>query len=219
MPGLTSRTYNFRFLCWFILLLALTQPGCSVVLFNTSDPTGVTSQACQKPPDDPKSHVHVVFIHGIDPLDLGNLTKVVSCCKEDGYHALHVLTYHERREVIETITAIKCADPSARILIFGYSAGAATARYVVKGLHEHHGIDIEVVMYISGIMLRDTPFSRPDYVGKIIHILDSGRVIPGTELTGAENHRFTDVWHFGTPTHPQTLQILKRELDSLAQLH
>ena len=163
-----------------------------------------------------QNHIFLYLIHGLDPLDWADLNGVVRHCNNLGYHNVKLVQHHEGNAVIEHAVAAKSTDSQARMVIFGFSAGAASTRRVVRLLHECHGINVDVVLYTGGIILLDTPYSRPEYVGKIIHILDGGRLIPGVPLTGAENHRFTDVWHFGTPTHPQTLSILDRELSRLS---
>ena len=37
-----------------------------------------------------------------------------------------------------------------------------------------------------------------------------------SNIPTAENHVVEDVWHFGTPTHPQTLRLLGQELGVIA---
>ena len=203
-----------------VLCCALLVAGCASV--PSQECTCLTSSArkCETALDssDPKAHVHVYFMHGLDPLDWANINSVVQFCRDMGYHHVKLVQHHEGDAVIEHIRCARANDAQSRFLIFGFSAGAASTRRVVRLLHERHGIDIDVVLYPGGIILLDNSYSRPEYVGKIIHILDGGRIIPGVKLTGAENHRFNDVWHFGTPTHPETLAILQRELARLSEL-
>lgn len=202
----------------WLMCFCVCLSGCSV-LKTEAEHTVLSSsaEASQALPDEPKSHVYIYFIQGIDPLDWANLCSVKSYCQDLGYKKVKLVTYHQGDEVVEAVRDAKGHDPKARILLFGYSAGASSACRVIDKLHEFHAIDVDAVIYTSGILLQDSEYCRPDYVGRIIHILDNDWLIPGTTLTGAENYRLDDVWHFGSPTHPQTKQLLKRELDRLAE--
>ena len=138
-------------------------------------------------------------------------------CHDLGFANTVYVTMHQSDEVVSHVESTKAHDPQARIVIYGYSAGADIARRVVNKLHDRDCIDVDLLMYVSGIILINTKSARPEYVGKIIHILDGGKVIPGMVLTGADNYRFSDVWHFGTPMHPRTLAILQTELEQQFQ--
>ncbi|HQR06941.1 MAG TPA: hypothetical protein PLN21_08975 [Gemmatales bacterium] len=164
------------------------------------------------------SHVYIYFIHGLDPCDYANLRGVEQICHDLGYANTVYVTMTQSDEVISHVECTKARDPQARIVIYGYSAGADIARRVTNKLHDRDGIDVDLLFYVSGIILIDTKSARPEYVGKIVHILDGGKIIPGMKLSGADNYRFSDVWHFGTPMHPRTLAILEEELKQQALL-
>jgi len=209
----------------FILLLCCCgMPGCSLLSFDTEtqqvslcedeiDLTPKTEPASSDP-----SHVYIYFIHGLDPCDYANLRGVEQYCHELGFANTVYVTLHQGADVVSHVECTKAHDCKARIVIYGYSAGAAVARRAVNTLHDRDGIDVDLLMYVSGITLIDCKSSRPEYVGKIVHILDGGKVIPGMQLNGAENYRFSDLWHFSTPMDPRTLAILKSELEQQALL-
>lgn len=189
------------------LLLSMFALGCS------------TTQHCQLPSSvggiSSAPHVYVFMVHGLDPLDVGNLRGLRETIADWGYDTPRLVQFYEGGSVVREIARVKAADPHARILLFGFSAGAITSSWVINRLHHHHGIDVDTVVYSAGITLLDIKYNQPSFVGKIIHIRDGGCLIPGMNLTGAENYRFTDVWHFGSPTHPNTLAILQHELAAL----
>lgn len=164
-----------------------------------------------------KERVHVYLVHGWDPLDVGRLRKVRAHCEELGYSNVKIVQFYQWSKVVDEICTAKAENPQTKTLLLGYSAGANSVTHMVNQLHDDHQIDVDRVFYLAGIMLIDNPYTRPEYVGKIIHIRDGGFIIPGMNLTGADNYRFTDVWHFGSPTHPSTLGLLERELQSLAE--
>lgn len=175
--------------------------------------TAKKEPACSNP-----SHVYIYFIHGLDPCDYANLRGVEAIVHDLGYANTVYVTLHQGEDVVSHVICTKAKDPQARIVIYGYSAGADIARRVTNKLHDRDGIDVDLLFYVSGIILIDTKSARPEYVGKIIHILDGGKIIPGMKLSGADNYRFSDVWHFGTPMHPRTLAILEEELKQQAML-
>jgi hypothetical protein len=162
-----------------------------------------------------QSQVHVFIIHGLDPFDYANLRGLRDHCHKQGYLQTTYAQFYHGPWVTDRIRAIKANDPSAKILIFGFSAGTLTARTVTNTLHSKHGIDVDVVVYTSGITMLDREYNRPSFVGKVIHIRDRG-LIGGLELSRAENYKYTDAWHFGTATHERTLAVLDRELNRLA---
>ncbi|MFT3883772.1 MAG: hypothetical protein QM703_29595 [Gemmatales bacterium] len=213
-------TPNVRFIALFFLLIC-GMPGCS--LMSLEDPeipklpisTESVAQevvAKKEPVTSNQSHVYIYFIHGLDPCDYANLRGVEQICHDLGYCNTVYTTMTQSDEVISHVECTKARDPQARIVIYGYSAGADIARRVTNKLHDRDCIDVDLLFYVSGIILIDTKSARPEYVGKIVHILDGGKVIPGMKLSGADNYRFSDVWHFGTPMHPRTLAILEEEL-------
>lgn len=210
-----------------LLLMIFSLPGCS--LMSLEDPeipklpissdSGVEVVTTQKAPvSSNQSHVYIFFIHGLDPCDHANLRGVEQTCRDLGYTNTTYLTLQQGSEAVSHVICTKAKDPQARIVIYGYSAGADVARRVANKLHDREGIDVDLLFYVSGIILIDTKSARPEYVGKIIHILDGGKIIPGMKLSGADNYRFTDIWHFDTPMDPRTLAILEEELHQQSAL-
>jgi hypothetical protein len=163
-----------------------------------------------------QEHVHVFIIHGLDPLDYANLRGVRDYCHRHGYRHTTCAQFFHGPQVVSRICAVKASDPSAKILLFGFSAGTLTTRTVANTLHNKHGINVDVIVYTSGITMLDREYNRPSFVGKIIHIRDRSMITGGVELSSAENHKFNDAWHFGTASHDHTLAMLRRELDRLA---
>jgi hypothetical protein len=78
------------------------------------------------------------------------------------------------------------------------------------------GIPIALMVYLGGDMLSNKPENRQENVGHLVNILASGFIWNGDTFDNAENLQVPDVWHFGSPTHPQTLEILSRELAQVA---
>ena len=73
-----------------------------------------------------------------------------------------------------------------------------------------------MLIYLGGNTLENSPKDQPENVGKIVNILASGLIWHGDALERAENIQLPDVWHFGSPSHEQTLNTLARELAEVA---
>ena len=210
----------------FIILFICScgMPGCSLVSFDTEeqlvslseDAIDLTPRTEPVTPD--PSHVYVYFIHGLDPCDCANLRGVEQYCHELGFANTVFVALHQGADVVSHVECTKAHDANARIVIYGYSAGSDIARRTVNTLHDRDGIDVDLLMYVSAITLIDCKSARPEFVGKIVHIRDGGKLIPGMQLIGAENYRFSDLGHFSTPMDSRTLAIFKSELEQQALL-
>lgn len=206
---LCHRTRLLQSFVLFTCLLLLS--SCSSLPGKVTSVT--THQAGYATAQDPaKQNVYLYFIHGLDPFDIADLAGLERHFRDLGYYHTRLLQFYESDEIIEDIRQVKAFNPDARIMILGFSAGTLTTSSVINTLHHKHQIDVDLVVYTAGIALMDTEEARPTYIGKIIHILDGGMVLPGVELTGADNYRFEDVWHFGTPSHANTMGIIEAEL-------
>lgn len=160
-----------------------------------------------------KDKTYLYFIHGLDPFDIADMAGLERHFRQLGYSHTKLVQFYHGEDVVDDILLAKATCPEARIMILGFSAGTLTTSGVVNTLHDKHQINVDLVVYTAGIALMDNESTRPSYVGKIIHILDGGLVLPGVELTGADNYRFEDVWHFGTPNHENTLALVEAELN------
>ncbi|HMO37337.1 MAG TPA: hypothetical protein PKA06_14965 [Gemmatales bacterium] len=116
---------------------------------------------------------------------------------------------------MEDVQRIKTECPESKIVLIGYSAGAESAAIITNRLHDQSGIDVDCLFYLSGVTLINSEFHHPDYVDRIINIRDAKLPLLGMRLDGAENYWLTDTFHYRSPTHPRTLEILQRELDLL----
>ncbi len=204
---LASHLAPHRLALSFLLTLlagfALTGPA-------PAQETTIPVAGCQQ------SQVHVFIIHGLDPFDYANLRGLRDHCHKQGYMQTTYAQFYHGPWIIDRVRQIKANDPGAKVLVFGFSAGTLTARSVVNTLHSKHGIDVDVVVYTSGITMLDREYNHPSFVGKVIHIRDRSLLTGGVEFSRGENYKYRDAWHFGTPTHENTLAVLDRELNRLA---
>jgi len=198
-----------------LALLALSlSPGCLRFCHPVEAPPPEEA-ACHELPQACKNHVYVFFVHGLDPLDLANLSGVNDHVRSLGfiktYYGQPFHVYHfagELRKVHE-------CDPEARFVLVGFSYGAGLARDLA-GAVEKDGIAVDLLIYIDGARLEASPLTSPPNVVRVVNVLGPDRD-DNANVPGAENHVVDDVWHFGTPTHPQTLRILEQELGAVAE--
>src|SRR5262249_59643625 len=92
-------------------------------------------------------------------------------------------------------------------VLVGFSLGANMVRDLALDA-KSEGVPIDLLVYLGGNTLENIPEDRPDNALRIVNILASGCLWNGAWLDGAENIHETDVWHFRTPTHPRTLDVL-----------
>ena len=99
--------------------------------------------------------------------------------------------------------------------VIGFSFGANMVRNIAQDVKQE-GIPIELLVYMGGNTLKNIPSDRPENAVRIVNILASGCIWNGAWLDRAENLHETDVWHFGSPSHPRTLHLLAEELSRVA---
>ena len=161
-----------------------------------------------------KNRVYVFLLDGVDPLDTANMAGL-----QDYLHSLgYIKTYYGQPfhafHYAKEIAAIHQREPNARFVAVGFSYGAGLVRDLTRDLGKK-GIEIDLLVYVDGARLSDTPLDRSPNVRKVVNILAFDRH-EDYEIAEAENLRYDDVWHFGTVTHPDTLRMLVRELAAVA---
>jgi hypothetical protein len=208
--------------CWHRVLrhslLALCLGGGSgcVSLFNAVNPTPPElSQACQEVPACCRDHVYIFLIHGMDPFDWANLTGVRQYLHEQGFHRTYYGQLYHTSFFCKEVRRIHQEDPEARFVLIGFSFGANMARNVAQDV-KNDGIDIDLLLYLGGNTLENTPRDRPENAQRLVNVLAHGYIWNGTQFDDGENINLEDVWHFGSPTHPRTLEVLTRDLVEIA---
>jgi hypothetical protein len=199
-------------------LLALTLlggSGCLSFCHPVPPPTKEMGAESAALPDGCRNHVYIFLIHGLDPLDAANIEGL-----NDYLHALgYIKTYYGQLYHLwyfqKELARIHHEDPEARFVLIGFSFGANMVREVAQEARAEQCV-IDLLVYLGGNTLEDVPYDRPDNVLKIVNILAAGCIWNGTQFEEAENIHVTDVWHFGSPTHKKTLEVLRRELPVVA---
>jgi hypothetical protein len=189
--------------------------GCLSCFHPVKEPALELVGPCKALPKDCRDHVYVFFIHGLDPFDCANLTGVRDYLHSMGFRKTYFGQLYHTPYFEKEICRLRQEEPEAEFVLVGFSLGANMVRSMAQHVKDQ-GIDIALLVYLGGNTLEDIPYDRPDNARRIVNILASGCIWNGAWLEGAENLHLTDVYHFGSPTHPQTLELLAREMTEVA---
>jgi hypothetical protein len=167
-------------------------------------------------------HVYTFIVNGCDPFQLGNLKGVADYMRGLGFSQTHFDTYWNYRDVGRQIRAIRQSDPDAKIVLMGYSWASLMVRRLANDL-DKEGIALDVLVYLGGDYISNSPRSRPTNVGLVVNIRGHGLMLSGYDLffNGADidkavNMRL-DAGHFALPSQAQTIETLASTLTNLAQ--
>lgn len=164
-----------------------------------------------------KNKVHVFAVNGLNPLCLGNFNGLCDYIKRQGYTNTYFGQMYTCLNFSDRIRKVRQADPDAKIVLIGFSLGANIVRTIANDL-EKDGTSVDLLVYMVGDYVRDTPESRPSNVRRIVNIRAQGIVLTGgdllfngAEIQGARNHRL-NVRHILVPSRRETLELLNEEL-------
>jgi hypothetical protein len=194
---------------------ALVGGGCLKFCHPVPPPPPERAGQCLQFHEDCRNHVHVFLIHGMDPFDFANLEGVRDYVQALGFIKTHYGQLYHTWKFRDEVKQLHADDPDARFVLIGFSFGANMVRNLANAVRDD-GVTIDLLVYLGGNTLENVPDDRPDHCLQIVNILAAGCIWNGATLDGAQNYHFTNVWHFGSPTHPQTLEILARELAVVA---
>lgn len=193
-----------------VLCLASGQ-GCLSFVHSLDLPPKEQTVVGEMIPAPRRSHVHVFLLQGLDPLDLANINGLTEYIHQLGYNKTHYGQFFHLWSFRKEMRNIHKQDPEARFVVIGFSLGSFIARELANAVKEEN-LPIDLLIYLGGFILDNTPRTQPANAARIANILTAGSVIKGPQMDRAENIRCSDVWHFGLPTHRRTRELLAREL-------
>jgi hypothetical protein len=204
---------------WGGLLLAAAGlgagPGCLSFVHSLDLPPAEQKRTCESVPAPCRNHVHVFLLHGADPLDLANLAGLTEYIQQLGFIKTHYGQMYHLWQFKKDLRHVHEEDPDARFVLIGFSFGANMARELANSVKDEP-IVVDLLVYCGGNTLENTPRDRPEHVIHVVNILATGCIWNGTTFDNAENLHYDNVWHFGSPTHPRTRELLARELAVVA---
>jgi hypothetical protein len=190
-------------------------PGCVSYCHLVPPPPAELAFPCQSVPAGVRDHVYVFLIHGLDPVNFANLSGLRDYIQRLGFNKTYYGQLYHRWYFKNELLRIRESDPKSHFVLIGFSFGANMVRDMALAAQEN-GIDIDLLVYLGGNTLDNTPHDRPPNAHMVVNILASGCIWNGTTLDDAENFHLPDVWHFGSPTHRVTLEVLAKDLAVVA---
>jgi hypothetical protein len=179
-------------------------------------------QACHAVPVEARNRVYLFAVNGLDPLYQGNLNGLCANMQQLGFANVYCGQLWQINAFRDQIGAIRRTDPDARIAVLGYSAGATRVCQLAHDLQKQ-GVALDLLVYLGGDQIANTPACRPANVGQILNITGHGWLLHGrdlfcngADLDGAKNQRL-DVRHMLLPTRAETVESLAVHLSALAQ--
>jgi hypothetical protein len=201
---------------WTIAVVALaTGQGCLSFVNPLDAPPKDQIARGEMIPLPCRSRVHIFLIHGMDPLDFANLSGMTEYIHQLGYSKTYYGQLYHLWEFKNDIIRIHERDPQARFVVIGFSFGANVSRELVNAVKDKN-IVIDLLIYLGGNTLENTPRTQPENVLRIANILATGCIWNGTKLDRAKNINYKDVYHFGSPTHRDTCALLAKQLAVVA---
>lgn len=169
-----------------------------------------------------KDHVYIFAVNGLNPMCLGNFNGLCTYLRNQGFHNTYFGQLYTSSGFAAKIRDTRHDDPDARIVLIGFSAGANYVRATANSL-ANDGVWIDLLVYLVGDTVWNTPESRPENVGRILNIRGKGMVLiggdflgfNGEDIDGAQNYRI-DCRHILAPSRSETLTLLMEELLPLA---
>jgi hypothetical protein len=155
------------------------------------------------------------MIHGLDPFDYANFSGLRDYLHTLGFNNTYYGQLYHAGHFKGEVRRIHREDPEARFVLIGFSFGANMVRSIAQDV-KSEGIRIPLLVYLGGNTLENTPEDHPDNADRLVNILANGWIWNGAQFDDAENINEDDVHHFGSPTHPRTLEALTREITEVA---
>jgi len=190
--------------------------GCMSFLHPIDPVAPEQYTAFKSVPSPSRGHVYIFMVHGLDPLDYANLAGVRDYLHALGFHKIYLGQLYHTLYFDGEILRLHKEDPQAHFVLIGFSFGANMVRYLANSA-KNEGIPIDLLFYLGGNTLHNEPADQPDNALKVVNILASGCIWNGVTMDRAENISVPDVYHFGSPSHPGTLEVLRRELAVVAE--
>ena len=168
-----------------------------------------------------KDHVYIFAVNGLNPLCLGNFNGLCDYLRKQGFRNTYFGQLYSSVGFAAKIRDTRHDDPDARIVLIGFSAGANYVKSTANTL-TRDGVRIDLLVYLVGDTVWNTPDSRPENVGRIVNIRAKGLILTGgdfgfngEDIDGARNYQI-ECRHILAPSRSETLTILMEELLPLA---
>ncbi|HEX3151002.1 MAG TPA: hypothetical protein VHR66_23180 [Gemmataceae bacterium] len=193
--------------------------GLGHLIHPLDEPDRITLPAnCRERPDScGKDHVYVFAINGLNPLCTGNFNGMCCYLKDQGFTNTYFGQPYTSFWFPDEIREIRERDPQAKIVLIGFSWGANCVRSLAHKLDDD-GTPVDLLVYLVGDTIWNTPYSRPPNVRRIVNIRAQGLILlggdllfNGADIDGARNEML-ECRHILAPSRKETLTIMMEEL-------
>lgn len=146
----------------------LMTAGCQSV------PVSSVSRGVSCQPEEFRSRVHVIFVDSpVDVARVGDIPGVCDYVRCQGISNVHYYNaYHDGGSnwISEKVRCIRRCDPSARIMLVGWSSGTKIALQALSDL-ECQGVCVDTLVHLDSFILDWTNNNqRPRNVGRVVLI-------------------------------------------------
>jgi hypothetical protein len=173
-------------------------------------------QSCKHLPKSCRDHVYIFLVNGLDPVNYGNLTGLRDHIQQDGFRQTYYGQVYHTSHFSKEVRKIHCQDPEAHFVFIGFSIGMNMVHSMAKSAAKE-GIQVDLLLFLSGNNpVSPLPREKPDNVDRVVNVLAAGMMKGFGERDYAENVRLSDSWHFDSPMHPTTIELLDQELLRIA---
>jgi hypothetical protein len=196
--------------------------GPGSIFHPVSPPHAEVAATCWDLSEAQRDRVHVLMVNGVDPANLCNFHGLSDHVRDLGFARTAYYQIWEVAAVKDDIRRIRATDPQARVVLAAFSAGCNAASSIAQTLNEE-GVEIDLLFYIAGDMLRNTCAYQPENCRKIVNVRAwgvvflAGGLINGADLDAAHNHNLGLVRHACVPGSGRLHRLLADELYDLAR--
>ena len=176
--------------------------GCLSCLNPVHPPEEALIQPCHELPKYCRDHVYVFFLNGFDPINYGNLTGIREYVDTLGFHKTYYGQLYHVSYFADEIRKIHQEEPDAHFVLVGFGRGAREIRSLAERASSQ-GVTVDLLVYLDGKL--------PSEIG-----LENGPVVGRFRANSTAPSSESDLWLFGNPTNPKTLELLGQQLVQIA---
>jgi hypothetical protein len=187
---------------WILAGLLAGAGGCASCLNPVHPPDEALIQPCHELPRYCRDHVYIFFLNGFDPVNYGNLTGIREYVDTLGFHKTYYGQLYHVSYFADEIRKIHQEEPEVHFVLVGFGRGAREIRSLAQRANSQ-GIAVDLLVYLDGKL--------PPNVG-----LENGPVVGRFRDNSTTPSSGSDLWLFGNPTSPKTVELLGQQLLQIA---
>jgi hypothetical protein len=184
--------------------------GCLCYLHSLPPPNHPCSAPCVGIPKCARDKVHIVLVHGADPFDCANLEGVRERLHLLGFLNIYSGSPLRKAYFAQELRRVAREVTDAHFVLIGFGHGVATAETLAREV-AGDGITFDRLIRLNA---QSSTGQIPENVQRVVSV--RGGTHDKAESPGHSEHHIESASHFGTPTHPRTLETIAEELQAVA---